>query len=69
MEYWLGDVIRSAATTDLWLRRALIVGSFKLGDEGKHWRNRTSKMLHDVDKAFLTWAKKKSGVDSWKVPI
>ena len=69
VEYWLGDVIRSAVTTDLWLRRALIVGSFKLGDEGKHWRTRTQKTLHQVDKAFLKWAKKNDKNNSWKVPI
>ena len=69
VEYWLGDVIRGAAATDLWLRRALISGSFILGDEGKHWRNRINRELHTVDKEFMKWVESKNEIEAWKLPI
>ena len=69
VEYWLGDTIRSAATNDLWLRRALISGSFVLGDEGTHWRKRIKHEQHIVDKEFMEWVENKNQKESWKVPI
>ena len=69
VEYWLSDVVRSAMAADLWLRRALISGSFILGDEGRHWRKRIKRELHVVDIEFMKWVETKSENDSWKVPI
>ena len=69
VEYWLGDQIRNAGTTDLWLRRALLAGSFVLGDEGAHWRKRVKNELHRVDQEFMAWLKAKHTAGSWKVPL
>ena len=69
VEYWLGDQIRNAGTTDLWLRRALLAGSFMLGDEGAHWRKRVKNELHEVDQEFMAWLKAKHTAGSWKVPL
>ena len=68
-EYWLGDVIRSAVATDLWLRRALISGSYILGDEGNHWRRRIKSELHKVDREFMKWVEAKNKTGLWKVPL
>ena len=67
--YWLADVLRGVGETDLWLRRALIVASFVLGDEGDHWRNRVRKRLHDVDLEFMGWIKGKDIEEYWRIPI
>ena len=69
VEYWLGDQIRNAGTTDLWLRRALLAGSFMLGDEGAHWRKRVKNELHRVDQEFMAWLEEKHTAGSWKVPL
>ncbi len=68
-EYWLGDLIHGAVTTDLWLRRALICGSFILGDEGCHWRNKIKSELHKVDRDFMKWVEAKNKAGPWKVPL
>ena len=69
-EHLLGDIIRQpAATTDLWLRRALIPGSFVLGEEGHRWRHGIKNELHEVDMAFMNWVESKIKLGSWKAPI
>lgn len=67
-EYWLGDLMRSSVTTDLWHRRALICSSFILGDEGEHWRRKIKSELHQVDKEYMKWIEVKNKTGPWKVP-
>ena len=45
VDYWLSQQIRSFSVVTTWERRALIVASYILGDEGKHWRDRVRHEL------------------------
>ena len=39
-----------------WERRALVVSSFRLGDQGKHWRKRTKNSFNEVEQLLSDWA-------------
>lgn len=70
-DYWLSNCKTTFATLTGWERRALLVASFTLGDEGKHWRDAIKNDQSPFDKLVLKWTgenKMKKGA-SWKVPL
>jgi len=54
--HWLSDRIKVYETSTLWERRAHLVASFVLGDEGSHWRKRIKAGLSEYDQILLGWA-------------
>ena len=54
--HWLSDKIRSFNTYTEWERRALLIGSYCLGDEGRHWRKHIEKTLSPTERAIKHWA-------------
>jgi hypothetical protein len=40
-KFWLSDIARKSAMLSRWEKRALVVASFVLGDEGHYWRKNT----------------------------
>jgi hypothetical protein len=69
VDYWLSQQIRSFSVVTIWERRALIVGSYTLGDEGRHWRERIRSELHETDRQFLRWVGEKNNGQVWEVPL
>lgn len=70
-DYWLSNCRTSFATLTGWERRALLVASYTLGDEGKHWRDSIRDEQSPFDKLVLDWAaesKQKQG-SAWRVPL
>lgn len=70
-DYWLSDCRTKFATLTGWERRALLIGSYTLGDEGKHWRDAVKDDQSPFDKLVLIWtgeSKQKKGAD-WRVPL
>lgn len=70
-DYWLSDCRTRFATLTGWERRALLIASYTLGDEGKHWRDSIKHDLHPFDKLVLQWtadSKQRRGAD-WRVPL
>ena len=68
--YWISDLrSRSATITNPWAFRALLAGSYVLGEEGRHWRKSVSKSLPEHDKAFLTWMAGKNNGKTWELPL
>lgn len=67
---WLSDLrSRFASINSPWTRRALLAGSFALGDEGKHWRRSIKSDLDEHDQLFMSWiADKNNGVE-WQIPF
>ena len=57
--HWLSDKIRSFNTYTEWERRALLIGSYCLGDEGRHWRKYIKKTLSPTEKKIKHWAAKR----------
>lgn len=70
-DYWLSNCRNSFATLNGWERRALLIASYTLGDEGKHWRNSIRNEQSAYDKLVLEWtseSKQKHG-SAWRVPL
>lgn len=54
--YFAKRELRNFTSVSPWERRALIVGSFCLGEEGRHWRNRTKAAFNPVEQLVASWA-------------
>jgi len=70
-DYWLSNCRNSFATLTGWERRALLIASYTLGDEGKHWRDAIRDEQTPFDKLVLKWAsesKQRQGA-TWRVPL
>jgi len=67
--YWLSDRKNYFNSMEAWVRRAFIVASYALGDEGKHWRRSTNDSLTDFERIIRDWAAGRTSNGSWQVPI
>lgn len=70
-DYWISNCRISFSTLTGWERRAMLIGSYILGDEGDHWRKSIKKDQNDFDQLIMKWigeAKSKKGA-GWRVPI
>ena len=55
--YWISDQLKHFNSFTEWERRALIIGSYRLGDEGRHWRNHVKSRLNSTELLIKHWAK------------
>jgi hypothetical protein len=68
--YWLSDQKNYIPTAHAWVKRAFIVASYALGDEGKHWRQASMPVMGAFEHLIRDWAASKRQQDSsWQVPI
>lgn len=68
-DYWLSQTLRQYAVATSWERRALMVASYALGDEGRHWRDHVRALLDPFDDAFRLWVGTKNNGRVWDVPL
>lgn len=69
-DFWISDARKSFATVTPWERTALMVSSYTLGDEGRHWRRTLGGSLTPMQEITKTWASTKVGSSSkWEIPI
>lgn len=54
--YWLSDKKNYFNTFGPWERRAFIVASYMMTEEGKHWREHTKRTFLDAEKLVQSWA-------------
>lgn len=54
--WWISDKLRRYANLTAWERRALIVGSYALEDEGAYWRKSAARDFNALDKIVIRWA-------------
>jgi hypothetical protein len=66
-DYWLSDIRRKYNSLTIWEKRALIIASYILEDEGKHWRDRIA--MSPIDKLYRDWAAKKKNANTWSIPV
>ncbi|MCW8399819.1 RNA-directed DNA polymerase [Legionella sp. PATHC038] len=69
---WLSDLRSQYHGFSSPLRRAFIIGSFSLSDEGEHWRNHNKKGFSEFEMIIKDWAKSKADQHSdknWMVPL
>jgi Reverse transcriptase (RNA-dependent DNA polymerase) len=70
-DHWISNCRKSYATVSGWERRALLVSSYILADEGSHWRDSVKKELNGFDRLVLEWAanSKQKQPTTWRVPL
>jgi len=53
--YWLSDMKRRYTGLPLWEKRAFILASYVMGDEGNHWRKHVKKSWSPMDTLVRDW--------------
>lgn len=56
VDYWISAQLKHFSNSTLWEKRALIIASYILEDEGAHWRERVKKSLSKFDRLMMDWA-------------
>lgn len=67
--YWLSDLRANFRILSPAERRAFIVASYALTDEGSHWRSHIAPELSPFEVLVRDWAAKKSNDSGWSVPL
>ena len=68
--YWLSDLGNRFRELSGPEKRAFIVASYELSDEGSHWRSNIKKEFTPFEKLVRDWvSKKKSQDQNWKIPL
>lgn len=67
--YWLSDLRANFRSLSPAERRAFIVASYALRDEGRHWRQHTSSEFSPLEGLMQTWASEKVGQSGWSIPL
>ncbi len=66
---WLSDLRAAFRRLSLSERRAMIIASYQLSDEGRHWRKHISGELTGLEKLSQGWASEKVQISGWCIPI
>lgn len=70
-DYWISNCKNNFSTLSEWEKRAILISSYILGDEGEHWRKAIKKKLNIYEQLVLKWtgsSKSKKGA-AWRIPI
>jgi len=67
--YWTSDQKNYFASMHPWLRRAFLIASYTLGDEGRHWRQSVRDELSPFDLLVRDWASERFQLANWSIPI
>ena len=68
-DHWISNYKRQYQVLTAWEKTALLISSYILGDEGKHWRKSIKNELSPLDKICLDWASRKNNFDNWEFPL
>jgi hypothetical protein len=66
---WLSDRRASFRSMRPSERRAFIIASYVLKDEGKHWRDHTKSEFTPFEMITRDWIAERSNRDDWEVPL
>ena len=67
--YWLSDLRSSFRSLSAPERRAFIVASYALRDEGRHWRQHMSGEFSPFEQLVQGWTSQKVNVAGWSIPL
>ncbi|MBZ5621446.1 MAG: RNA-directed DNA polymerase [Acidobacteriia bacterium] len=67
--YWISDLKNRYSLLEAWERRAFIVASYILRDEGSHWRDHSKKSFQPVEDLFRTWSSALSDGKQITIPL
>jgi hypothetical protein len=66
---WISNLRNIFRTLSPLERRAFIVASYQLRDEGKHWRSHIQNELSPLEKLVQGWSVEKVKSSEWRVPL
>jgi hypothetical protein len=69
INYWLSDQKNYISTAHPWVKRAFIIASYMLGDEGKHWRDANKPAADSFDSIVRGWVTDRIRDANWEVPM
>jgi hypothetical protein len=67
--YWISDKRTQYDSFHPWVKRALLMASYSLGDEGKHWRDSIRNRLSQFDLLIRDWVADRVQVSGWQLPL
>jgi Reverse transcriptase (RNA-dependent DNA polymerase) len=67
--YWLSDLRSSFRSLSVPERRAFIIASFSLRDEGRYWRRHTADEFSPFEQLVQLWAAEKVSQPGWSIPL
>ena len=67
--YWHSDLMNRFRELSGHERRAFILASYTLRDEGVHWRKHIQVELSPFEKFVLEWAREKANQRKWIIPV
>ena len=67
--WFVSDIRRKYAVLTPWEKRAALVSSFILQDEGRHWRDKVKNSLSPFDKVVMEWTAKRKNDTNGKLNI
>lgn len=60
-DYWISDLKNKFVNLNEWEKRMFILASYKLGDEGRHWRDHNKKGFSQFQKWYVKWMSDRTG--------
>lgn len=69
VHFLLSDLKRTFSTMNPWQRRAFVVCSLLLGDEGEHWHNHNKAKFDFIEKLYAKWAEGRSASGTLQVAL
>ncbi|MDQ7096848.1 RNA-directed DNA polymerase [Desulfosporosinus sp. PR] len=67
--HWISDMKNRYSSMTAWEKRSFILASYKLGDEGKHWRDHTRFQFNKFDLLYRDWISSRVQIPGWEFPI
>ena len=67
--YWLSDLKNRFRGLSEPEKRAFVVASYKLRDEGRHWRDHIKQELTPFETLIRSWAAEKCSQANWIIPL
>jgi len=68
-DYWLSGLKPNFRNLPPAERRAFLLASFTLADEGKHWRQHIRRQLSPFEKLVRDWAAERFQSSTWQIPL
>jgi hypothetical protein len=68
-KYWISDKKADFGSMHPWVKRAFIIASYRLGDEGKHWRRAVGSTLTPFESLVRGWMESRVAAPGWEVPL
>lgn len=66
--YWISDLRARFRTLSAWERRAFIIASSVLLEEGQHWRRHVGKEFSPFEREVKAWIESKATIPNWEIP-